>query len=45
MKNTNSKKYMSPDAQPMIISASDVIAVSGLGGEEVIELNEHYIMQ
>ena len=43
MKKTNLKEYLSPIACLCELSSCDVIAVSGLGGEEKIELNEHVI--
>ena len=45
MKKTNSKQYFSPEVQLMPVRVCDVITVSGLGGNEVIELNEHELIE
>ena len=35
--------YTSPRAEMIALASADVITLSGQGGEEVIELNEHFV--
>lgn len=43
MKNNNT--YISPAIEVIALVSADVITLSGQGGEEVIELNEHLVAE